>query len=186
MIFVKLPIENDVPLVAPIDSCCNCGATNDIATTLTDLRHMPYWGLAGNEIAIALPFPYCASCVPSSRRRRPTVWRVSAMTALLSMVFGMGLMFYGPQLSEETSVSLVMPALVILSLAIVLSFYIFKRPKGTQSTCYQPVKLLNSVHRWPAHIAGLELGFTNPQYRLKFIAANQVAIAANMLKVAEV
>jgi hypothetical protein len=183
MIFVNLPIKSDIPLVAPIDSCCNCGSTENVSTESTDLRRMPLFWLAGVEIKIALPFPYCVRCVPTSRRRRPTILGIAAVTALLSLVFGMCWIFFGPQLSEEKTMFMVAPALMILSLGIVLSFYVLRRPSTKQSSFYQPVKLKNTGHKWPADITGLELAFTNHQYAGKFADANEAAITAKKLKV---
>jgi hypothetical protein len=184
VIFVNLPIKSDVPLVVPIESCCNCGATQNVTTEVTDLRRMPYAGLAGVEIKIALPFPYCARCVPTSRRKRPTVLGVGAVTALLSLVLGMCWMRFGPQVQEDKLMFIVVPALAILSLGIVLSFYFLRRPSATQSSFYQPVKLKNTGHKWPVDITGLELAFTNHQYAGKFADANRAAITAKKLKVA--
>lgn len=183
MIFVNLPIKSDVPLVAPIESCCNCGSTVHVTTESTDLRRMPLFGLAGAEIKIELPFPYCERCIPTSRRRRPTVLGVASVAALLSLVLGMCWIFFGPQLSEEEMMFIVAPALVTLSIGVVLSFYVFRRPTDTQTSFYQPIKLKNTGHRWPADITGLELAFTNHEYAGKFADANHAAIVSKKLTV---
>lgn len=183
--FVNLPLNSDVQLVAPVDSCCNCGATQDVRTEATDLRRMPLFGLAGAEIKIELPFPYCSSCASSSNRRRPTVLGTAAVTALLSLVLGMCWIFVGPQLPEETITSIVAPVVVITSLCFVLGFYALRRPSAGQSSFYQPVKLRNTGHKWPADITGLELAFTNHRYGEKFADANKVAIATKKLKVVD-
>lgn len=181
--FVNLPIKSDMQLVAPVDSCCNCGAIQNVRTEATDLRRMPLFGLAGTEIKIELPFPYCSGCASSSHRRRPTLLGIAAVTALLSLVLGMCWIFFGPQLSEEKIISIVAPILVITSLCIVLGFYALRRPSAGQSSFYQPVKLRNTGHKWPADITGLELAFTNHRYGEKFADANKAAIAAKKLKV---
>jgi hypothetical protein len=181
--FVSLPIKSDVQLVAPVDSCCNCGAIQDVQIEETDLRRMPFFGLAGAEIKIALPFPYCPGCASSSRRRRPTVLGIAAVTALLSLVLGMCWIFFGPQLSEEKIISIVAPVIVITSLCIVLGFYVLRRSTAGLFSFYQPVILRNTGHKWPADITGLELAFTNHRYGEKFADANRAAIAAKKLKV---
>ncbi|NHZ97823.1 hypothetical protein [Massilia sp. CCM 8734] len=183
--FVNLQIKNDVQLVAPVDSCCNCGSTQDVRMEATDLRRLPLFGLAGAEIKIELPFPYCSGCVSSSQRRRPTVLGIAAVTALLSLVLGMCWIFFGPQFAEEKIVTIVVPMLVITSLCIVLGFYGLRRPSAKQSSFYQPVKLRNTGHQWPADITGLELAFTNHDYGKKFADANRTAIAAKKLKVVD-
>jgi hypothetical protein len=141
-------------------------------------------GLAGAEIKIALPFPYCEVCAPTARRRRPTVLGVLAISSLLALILGMCWLSFGPQLSEEKTTYVVAPILIALSLAIVLGFYALRKPAGAQTSYYQPIKLKNTGHKWPADITGLELAFTNRQYAEQFSSANQAAISAKKLKVA--
>ena len=81
MMVVNLPIKSNVPLMAPADSCCNCGSTDKVKMTDTDLRRMPAMGLAGAEIKIVLPFPYCKECVPSAKRRRPGALGILAINS---------------------------------------------------------------------------------------------------------
>jgi hypothetical protein len=183
MMLVNLPVNSEVQLVAPIDSCCNCGSTTDVRVAETDLRHMPMMGLAGAEISVALPFPYCPGCVKTARRRRPGLLGILAVSALLATVLAMCWLFFSPPLSEETTSFIVAPAIGALSLGMVLMFYLLRKPAGQQSSYYQPVKLKKTGHKWPADITGLELGFTNHQYAGQFSAANQRAIASRQLKV---
>jgi hypothetical protein len=183
MIFINLPIKSDVPLVAPADSCCNCSSTVNVKPESTDLRRMPLMGFAGAEIKITLPFPYCELCAATARRRRPTVLGVAAVSALLALVLGMCWLFLGPQLSIERTTYVVAPILILLSFASVLGFYALRKPSGSQTSYYQPIKLKNTGHKWPADITGLELAFTNSLYAEKFSSANQAAILAKKLNV---
>lgn len=183
MIFIDLPIRSDVQLRAPSETCCNCGSTVSVVPTETDLRRMPLMGLVGAEIKVELPFPYCSGCAATARRRRPTVLGVVAISSLLALVLGMCWLFLGPQLSEEKTRFVVAPILIAISFAVVLGFYSLRKPKGKQSSYYQPIRLINTGHKWPADITGLELGFTNRQYAEAFSAANQAAIVAKKLKV---
>ncbi|KQV50984.1 hypothetical protein ASD07_08660 [Duganella sp. Root336D2] len=144
---------------------------------------MPLMGLAGAEIKIVLPFPYCESCTATATRRRPSLLGVVAVSSLLALVFGMCWIFFGPQLPEEQTTYVVGPALIVLSLMVVLGFYSLRKRIGAQSTYYQPIKLKNTAHKWPADITGLALEFTNSEYAKKFSDANQSAIATKKLKV---
>lgn len=183
MLFVNLPVKSDVPLVAPMACCCNCGATSPLRPLPTDLRRMPLMGLAGAEIKIELPFPYCEGCAVTARRRRPTALGVVAVTCLLSIALGMCWLFLGPQLSEDAMVMVVAPTVVLVSLGLVMAFYWLRRKSPNQTSYYQPVRLKNTGHRWPADITGLELGFTNPAYASSFATANQQAVSLGKLKV---
>jgi hypothetical protein len=185
MILIDLPIKSDVPLRAPSENCCNCGSSANVTPIATDLRRMPLMGLAGAEIKLTLPFPYCEACAPTARRRRPTALGVIAVSLLLALVLGMCWLFLGPQLSEEKAAYVVAPILVVVSFAVVLAFYSLRRAAGAQTSYYQPVKLKNTGHRWPADITGLELAFTNRKYAETFSSANQTAISMHKLKVSD-
>lgn len=183
MILVDLPIKSDVPLRAPSEICCNCGSSVNVRPTATDLRRMPLMGFAGAEIKLTLPFPYCESCAVTARRRRPTALGVIAVSSLLALVLGMCWLFLGPQLSEESTAYVVAPVILALSFAAVIGFYSLRKPAGEQTSYYQPVRLKNTGHKWPADITGLELAFTNGRYAESFSGANQAAILAGKLKV---
>jgi hypothetical protein len=183
MIYVNLPIKSEVQLVAPMESCCNCGAATDVKPRLTDLRRMPLMGLAGTEIKLELPFPYCEACAATARRRLPSVIGVIAVSLLIAIALGMCWLFFGPQLSEEITTYVVAPVLVCMSFLIVLGFFFLRKPSGEQTSYYQPVKLRATGHKWPADITGLELAFTNKEYAKAFASANQAAVAAKILKV---
>jgi hypothetical protein len=185
MLLINLPIKSDVPLVAPAKYCCNCGSEKNVKAEQTDLRRMPLTGLAGAEIKVSLPFPYCELCTKTASRRRPAVIGILVISALISMLLGMAWLFVGPQTSEEAITHVVAPAIVAISLALVLSFYALKRPSGRQTSYFQPVKLINTGHNWPADITDLELGFTNKQYADSFSQANAAAISLGKLKVSK-
>ncbi|NRR33974.1 hypothetical protein HSX11_27745 [Oxalobacteraceae bacterium] len=185
MMIINLPIKSDVPVVAPGDSCCNCDSTASVTSQLTDLRRMPLWGLAGAEIKVKLPFPYCELCAATANRRRPTALGVIAVSLLLALVLGMCWLFAGPQLSEELTEYIVAPFLLIFCFAAVIGFYALKKPSGEQTSYYQPIKLKNTGHKWPADITGLELAFTNARYADKFSMVNLATIAAKKIKVSK-
>jgi hypothetical protein len=183
MILIDLPIKSDVPLVAPADSCCNCGSTSNITMEATDLHRMPLMGMVGAQINVALPFPYCQTCVSTARRKRPNALGIVAISTLLALLLGMAWIFLGPQTSEDTTLHIVAPVVVVLSLAIIAAFYAMRRASGSQTSYYQPIMLKNTGHKWPADITGLELAFTNAQYAARFASANRAAIDAMKLKV---
>jgi hypothetical protein len=183
MLLLDLPIKSDVPLVAPADTCCNCGSTVGVTAVPTDLRRMPLMGLVGVEIKVTLPFPYCEGCTATARRRRPGALGLLAATALVALLLGLAWLFLGPQGSERATLHVVAPALVSLSVAVVGGFFALRRPAGTQTSYYQPVKLAHTGHKWPADLTGLELAFTNRQFAERFARANQAAVAAKALKV---
>ena len=183
VLYVSQTFQSDVPLAAPMSCCCNCGSTTQVNPISTDLRRMPMLGLADAEIRFEFPFPHCDRCAVTARRLRPTALGVVAVTCLLSIVLGMGFLFLGPQLPEETVTMLVAPAVVLLSFGLVLAFYGLRRRAPGQTSYYQPVRLGRTTHRWPANITKLELRFTNRAYASIFASENQQAVVAGQLKV---
>jgi hypothetical protein len=102
---------------------------------------------------------------------------------LVALVLGMAWLFLGPQASEDTTLHVVAPALVALSMVVVGGYHALRRPSGAQTSYYQPVKLKHTGHKWPTDITGLELAFTNRQFAERFARANQAAVAEKILKV---
>ncbi|MBV8210128.1 MAG: hypothetical protein JO133_08710 [Burkholderiaceae bacterium] len=106
-----------------------------------------------------------------------------AIACLLAIALGLGWMMSRLQVSEDATTFVVAPAIVMVSLGLVLAFYRLRRKFSNQTSYYQPVVLKNTGHRWPADITGLELGFTNSAYASAFAAANEHAVSTGKLKV---
>lgn len=69
--FFSINMDNEVPLVIPTGTCCNCSSQDNVELIETDLRYMPLLGLAGAEVAIPIPLPYCPNCMSSASKMRP-------------------------------------------------------------------------------------------------------------------
>jgi hypothetical protein len=185
---MSIPIENNIPLIMPADSCCNCGSMDNIREILTDLRRVPYLGFARVEVKLALPFPYCEACASTARRlplldvRSLNARSIIAICVCVGLALGLSWPYLPTEVSEQP-MFLVAPIVLFLSVVITLEFYARRRRTGSQTSVYQPVRLKNTIHKWPADIIGIELEFTNKQYGEKFAAANQAAIRAKKLRI---
>lgn len=88
-----------------------------------------------------------------------------AISSLLTIVQALLVLFYVPQLAEETILFVVAPAICLLSLALVLGFvlgfYGLRRKPARQTNYYQPIKLRAAMHQWLADITGMELALSN-------------------------
>ena len=186
MLVVNVPLTPTITLVTPVETCCNCGSVADVALEQTDLRRIPLFGVGGSEIIVKLPIPYCPLCKASASRRHPGLVGVLAVSALLALSVGTCWLFWGPQVSEEIAVSVVAPTSFLLSLAGVLSYFHRRKPVGTQTSFYQPIRLKHTGHKWPAKLDSLDLEFSNREYAAQFSSVNQTAISASQLKVSSV
>lgn len=183
MIFLNFKIRNEVPLQIPADTCCNCSSTSGLEPQVTKLKHMPYMGLGSSEVTMPIPFPYCASCKKTSGRYRPHPFGILAVTVLIAVALIIAWFFGAGPLVDKLPIELVAGGLFILSLGAVLGFYALRKPAGSQTSYYQPIRLVKVSQKWPADITGMVLSFSNHQYRDKFEAANQEVISKGILKV---
>lgn len=176
-------IRNNAPLHIPVDSCCNCGERAALQQAETKLRLMPYLGLAGAEIVIPVPLPYCDRCKVTARRNRPNVLGVIALITLLS-VGGITAWFFGAgELVDEVPIETAAIAALVLSTTLVLAFYGLRRARSPQTSYYQPVRIMKLSHQWPADVTAMVLRFSNPSYAKAFEAANSKAVEEGRLEV---
>ena len=184
MMFFSINMDNEVPLVIPTDICCNCSSQHDIESIKTDIRYMPLFGLAGAEVKINIPFPYCPNCISSANKKRPGVLGFLAISTLVFAILIMGWLFYLSSLfSTPISEYVFIPIAAAISLALNIGFFFLRKKKTNQTSYYQPVKLKKVRGKWPNAIGFLSLAFTNPSYAKLFIESNQESITNKCLKV---
>ncbi len=176
-------VNNEVPLKFPADICCNCGESSPLKQLETKLRLMPLGGLAGAQITVPVPLPYCDNCRASSRRGRPNVLGIVAMTALLALIVFTTWLFVAGELVDKFPIERVAAGAILLSITLVVAFYATRRPRQPQTSYYQPVQLVKLSQKWPADITAMVLRFSHQPFARKFEAANQDAIAKGILRV---
>jgi hypothetical protein len=176
-------VRNDVPLHVPTDVCCNCGGSSSIEQLETKLRLMPVGGLAGAQVTVPVPFPYCSSCSATSRRGRPNVLGIIAITALLALGMITAWFLKAGELVDKIPVEVAAGVALLVSILIVAAYYATHRPKKPQTSYYQPVRIVKLSQKWPADITAMVLRFSNQAFASKFADANSVAISQGILKV---
>jgi hypothetical protein len=182
-VLTTFTVNNEVPMHFPADLCCNCGAGRPIEQLETKLRLLPLGGLAGAQVTISVPLPYCGDCRATSRRGRPNVLGIIAVTVLLAMTMITAWFFLAGELVDKLSLELAALSAAVVSMALVAAFYTTRRPRQSQTSYYQPVRLMRLSQKWPADITAMVLRFSNHTFARKFEAANQDAIAKGILKV---
>jgi hypothetical protein len=144
---------------------------------------MPLGGLAGAQITVPVPFPYCNNCGATSRRGRPNVLGIIAITVLLALAMVTVWFLKAGELVDRVPVELAAAAALLASIVIMAMYYATRRAKQPQTSYYQPVRIVKLSHKWPADITAMILRFSNETYARKFEAANSVAVSKGILKV---
>ena len=176
--------DSNSPLKIPTEICCNCLSQDNVETIETDLRYMPLFGLAGAEVTLPTPLPYCPICKSSAKRKRPGLLGFLASCTLVFAVLAMIWLFYLSTLfTNPISEYIFIPIIAVISLTLNAAFFFFKKINPNQSSYYQPVKLNKVRGAWPNSIKYLSLSFTNPEYKKMFIEVNEENINNKCLKV---
>jgi hypothetical protein len=182
-----MSMELNAPsLIFPKSFCCNCGDSN-CADEAQHTRVTSYLGLSGVDTAFQLTVPICSNCRKTTRRR-PSSWAVRAMVyvATTLVIFGSVMVFVDTSRWWLWVSDNLLLFSAILSLALVLAFYRFRRPKPPQTSFYQPVRIRKATLQFGegyGDVAYIKLAFTNPDYLGVFAAANREAINARRVAV---
>lgn len=162
----------------PTEICCNCASPNRITTVLSDLKLTRYLGMGGSEYTFRWRLPYCPECQPTAERSPVGKLHVALVIGLATV--GLFLALVVAQIAMDESlfggndfwVALAMSAL------LVAGFYSLRRPRGTQSSYYQPVRIRKLRQKFASgEVTGIVLGFTNPIYGRRFQELNEASSA---------
>lgn len=174
-------LRSEVPVHFPADCCCNCGGHAGLAVVPTRLVKTTYLGIGGVEKSVTAPLPYCTTCAVTARRLPKGLGAKLVMSALgtviLLILYVVGLATGRvPVLSDSNETAFWM--LAALSAVLVFGGYALRRPRGAQTSWYQPVRLVKLRQRFTSGaITGYVFAFTNPTYRQLFASANAAAVA---------
>jgi hypothetical protein len=180
---VSSGVSSDVKFNVPTDLCCNCGSAAGLTPVATRLKKTRYMVLAGTEITVTFNFPYCPDCVKTAKRSPVGIASKLLMAVLLFVVALTVWSFSSPSITQAVPMGMVLPALTVLSLGVVFGIYSLRKPKGRQTSYYQPIRLKKIRQKFTGGITGYVLAFTNNAYEQKFVSVNQEAIAKNMIEV---
>lgn len=145
-------VPNGAAIQIPADRCCNCGVAEGVAYEKVKLRRTIYVGIGGFEQRLQLALPACPICKWTMFRPAPGLLK-RIFYALLWSFFGwMGVMWVLLlQLNVTPPFGLgvggVWAVCAVVALAAAGGWYATRRPQGTQTSYYQPVRLLGAVSR---------------------------------------
>jgi hypothetical protein len=180
--FIPTSIGDGLVLRLPQFFCCNCGGAQDVWPTTTLLVARRYW--LPRSARLNLRLPYCVHCAKSARREPVGPVRKVLVATLLALTVGLlaavaplpGI----PGLISDNMFAVAAAATFIL----VLAAYALQKPRGDQTSYYQPVRLQKVKRGAAGRIVALTLSFTHARYAEVFATANKEVIASGALQVA--
>lgn len=171
----------------PINICCNCGTSNGLSVSRQDSRCSDSGLGTHTEYTFQLALPFCAFCAPSAKRR-PV--RVSERVLVALGIFGATaacflLLPEGLQASS-TIQQLILPLAAVVASAVSFAWFALTRPKGEQSSYFQPVRLIRvKGELLSGSIKSIRFAFTNDDYRQAFESVNAPAIERKAIEAAD-
>lgn len=173
------PIDDELKLRVPQFFCCNCGEAQEIRPVATPLGIQRIARLR-KGIAFQLELPYCRRCARSATRKPVGSIAKWIIAGLVAVAIGM-LALITPLRDVLGAFAFYATAAAVF--AIVLGCYSLQKPKGTQTSYYQPVRV-TEVERQPSgRVAALTLSFTHARYARSFASANAETISRGALEV---
>ena len=175
----RVEIENRGNAIdLPTELCCNCAREDGLSTVESELKLTRYFGMAGTEYTFKWELPYCAECRPTASRIPLNKMHIALMIGLWTV--GLFLVVVIAQTAMDTSLFGGNDFWVALgfSTMLVCGFYGSRRPKGTQTSYYQPIRIRKLRQKFTSgEVTGIVLGFTSPSYVRRFRDANAAALA---------
>ncbi len=147
----------------PTDQCCNCGTqAGELVIEHSVLRATMFLGVVGAEQRMTVPLPYCEGCVATAHRL-PMGFGGTVLVWIFLCVIGVIAATYFPWL-RALGIRGVLLLDAGLAAALIWTWRrIVARPRGEQTSHYQPVRL---------HDFGRVLAFTHNGYGERVLADN--------------
>jgi hypothetical protein len=152
-------VPDGVGCALPEDRCCNCGEAAASVARVT-LRRTIYLVVGGFEQKIAMDLPVCGACERTIHRAAPGPFRRVFYAGLWSVLAWFAVIWIEMQLGTKAlGAGAAYVVGLIVSVAAVSAWYATRRPRGKQTSYYQPVRLLG--RRLRDDHRSTVLGFTN-------------------------
>jgi hypothetical protein len=177
------PFAEGLRPVFPKASCCNCGTTAGVAALRQDSRMQKSSSGSHQEFKFQLELPFCGDCAGSAKRRPQRVLeRGLVALGVFGAVAASFLVLPESMQGNPMVQQAMLPAAGIAAGAVLLAWWLLTRPKGKQTSFFQPVRILDVRTARSGAIDALRLAFTNPDYRRAFETANRQAVGRGALK----
>ena len=162
----RVAVPTGSALAIPPDRCCNCGGTDCVAPEAVTLRRTIYIVIGGFEQRLKVALPACASCKRTMYRPAPGLPTRVFYAGITSFLGLLGLMALLMKLDVKPSLGLggIWAICAAVSLMVTGAYYATRRPRGSQTSYYQPVRLLGgfSVKQADKRRSYTVVGFTHP------------------------
>jgi hypothetical protein len=180
----RFNINELIPVAVPADICCNCGSDIGVTLITTRLVKTTYLLMGGTETTISLSLPFCKNCAVTATRLPVGISAKLLISAMLFFASMLTWTFLPDNVSRFIPGGTVIPALAILSCAVVFGYFPAHRTGNGQTSRCQPVRLKRVKGQLLGfgEATGCVLEFTNDLYRSKFNAANRDAIARKIIE----
>ena len=128
--------------------------------------------LAGTELTLTLPLAACPACAPTLGRKRPGpagvvgAWLIWSLVLVIAGFAVPGLLAIGGGLLLLTLAAVAGAGLVAVWHLVV------KKPRGAQTSYWQPVWIHGITQRFSGEITALTFGFSSRPYAIQFLAEN--------------
>lgn len=167
----KAPKTEGFP-VFPGGMCANCGTNQGVELISSTPTVVRFLLLGGSEWKVPLLLPSCPACRKSFERKRPGLFAVVCIWALIGLVIFPGTVFVPGLLEADGNPGLWIAA-GVSALIVALVFGVVLRPRGAQTSYWQPVWIRNLKQRFlSGEVVGATFAFSNERYARAVHAAN--------------
>jgi hypothetical protein len=175
-------LASNVQINFPSAKCCNCGSVSGIFAVSTNLKVTKFLGLGGTEITIKPQLPFCANCKKTARRIAVGIGSKVLVSLILFFLFMISLAFVPSSISDKVPTEIALMLLFAISFSLVLGLYSLRKPTGSQTSYYQPIRLKKVKQKFSGEIVGYVLAFTNKEYQKDFIESNREAVNKKVIE----
>ena len=170
----------------PGDICCNCGRNQGLSIVQTPLKKTRYMLLGGTELTINVGFPYCEGCARTATKHAIGAFGKLLIAFVLFWILIFGVMLLPFNLAAVLPGAMLPLTVFAIALALTLGYFRVRQPRPPKTSMDQPVRLLGVKQLFAGDVVGLRLGFSNPVYKKRFDAMNQLQVASGVLSTEDV
>jgi len=181
---VNVEIADGLGVSFPQNLCCNCGSTKQLQTIEQDTRVTRYFFGGGSELTFKFPLPFCPNCENSAKKRPGGFVKKVLVFLLISVIFSFVLTIGGMALDMRWLVAHFYTISIPLAIAFIFFFYLRRRPKGDQTSFYQPVRINKLKQEFVSGmITAIHLTFTNVSFAKEFFKQNKKIINKKFVEI---
>ena len=168
----------------PSEACCNCGTHENLSIVTQDTKLTRFMGGGGSEYTFKLDLPFCGGCAKSAKRRPVSL--LHRFLVLVLMFFGALALVLAVGMALESTWWLGNAAQLSAAAALVavVLWYARQRPKDSQTSYYQPVRVVRLRQEFlSGKVKGIGFAMTNDHFARAFRSLNSEMIDSGLVEV---